>query len=249
MIKVENLYKSFDENKVLNGISIEIEEGMTIAIIGPSGSGKSTFLRCLNLLEKPDSGVLKIEDTAYDLTTLTKSEVAEVRKKSAMVFQNYNLFYNKSVLENITLALKIVKKINKQEANQIAIKLLEKVGLLEKKDTYPSTLSGGQKQRVAIARALALKPTILLYDEPTSSLDPELVEEVLNVIKEVANECVTSLIVTHEMQFAKDVADYIIFIEDGEIVEQGTPDNLFYHPKKERTKQFLKKFIRPEVKK
>lgn len=243
MIKVENLRKSFNDNNVLNGLSIEIKEGTTIAIIGPSGSGKSTFLRCLNLLEKPNSGVLEIDDTSYDLALLDKSKIAEVRKKSAMVFQNYNLFSNKTVLENITLALKVVKKIDKHEANQTAVKLLEKVGLLEKKDAYPATLSGGQKQRVAIARALALKPEILLYDEPTSSLDPELVGEVLNVIKEVANEHVTSLIVTHEMQFARDVADHVVFIEGGEIVEQGSPDVLFQNPKKERTKQFLKKFI------
>lgn len=243
MIKVENLHKSFNDNNVLNGISIQIKEGTTIAIIGPSGSGKSTFLRCLNLLEKPNSGVLEIDDTSYDLALLDKAKIAEVRKKSAMVFQNYNLFSNKTVLENVTLALKVVKKIDKNEANQTAVKLLEKVGLLEKKDAYPATLSGGQKQRVAIARALALKPEILLYDEPTSSLDPELVGEVLNVIKEVANEHVTSLIVTHEMQFARDVADHVVFIEDGEIVEQGSPDVLFQNPKKERTKQFLKKFI------
>lgn len=243
MIKVENLRKSFNDNNVLNGLSIEIKEGTTIAIIGPSGSGKSTFLRCLNLLEKPNSGVLEIDDTSYDLALLDKSKIAEVRKKSAMVFQNYNLFSNKTVLENITLALKVVKKIDKHEANQTAVKLLEKVGLLEKKDAYPATLSGGQKQRVAIARALALKPEILLYDEPTSSLDPELVGEVLNVIKEVANEHVTSLIVTHEMQFARDVADHVVFIEGGEIVEQGSPDVLFQNPEKERTKQFLKKFI------
>ncbi|MDQ0361784.1 amino acid ABC transporter ATP-binding protein [Breznakia pachnodae] len=243
MIKVENLHKSFNENNVLNGLSMQIKEGTTIAIIGPSGSGKSTFLRCLNLLEKPNSGVLEIDDTSYDLALLDKAKIAEVRKKSAMVFQNYNLFSNKTVLENITLALKVVKKIDKHEANQTAVKLLEKVGLLEKKDAYPATLSGGQKQRVAIARALALKPEILLYDEPTSSLDPELVGEVLNVIKEVANEHVTSLIVTHEMQFARDVADHVVFIEDGEIVEQGSPDVLFQNPEKERTKQFLKKFI------
>lgn len=243
MIKVENLRKSFNDNNVLNGLSIEIKEGTTIAIIGPSGSGKSTFLRCLNLLEKPNSGVLEIDDTSYDLAQLDKAKIAEVRKKSAMVFQNYNLFSNKTVLENITLALKVVKKIDKHEANQTAVKLLEKVGLLEKKDAYPATLSGGQKQRVAIARALALKPEILLYDEPTSSLDPELIGEVLNVIKEVANEHVTSLIVTHEMQFARDVADHVVFIEDGEIVEQESPDVLFQNPKKERTKQFLKKFI------
>lgn len=243
MIKVENLRKSFNDNNVLNGLSIEIKEGTTIAIIGPSGSGKSTFLRCLNLLEKPNSGVLEIDNTSYDLALLDKAKIAEVRKKSAMVFQNYNLFSNKTVLENITLALKVVKKIDKHEANQAAVKLLEKVGLLEKKDAYPATLSGGQKQRVAIARALALKPEILLYDEPTSSLDPELVGEVLNVIKEVANEHVTSLIVTHEMQFARDVADHVVFIEGGEIVEQGSPDVLFQNPEKERTKQFLKKFI------
>ena len=243
MIKVKNLYKSFGDNHVLNGISLTVEKGKTIAIIGPSGSGKSTLLRCLNILEKADSGSLQINDTVYDLASLTKNEVLEIRKTSAMVFQNFYLFDNKNVLENITMALRVVKKINKQEANKTALKLLKKVGLLEKQKALPSTLSGGQKQRVAIARALALKPEVLLYDEPTSSLDPELVQDVLSLIKEVALEKVTSIIVTHEIQFAKDVADHIIFMEQGEIVEEGSPEMIFNHPQKERTKQFLNKFI------
>lgn len=243
MIKVEKLSKSFKENNVLNNISMQIKEGSTIAIIGPSGSGKSTLLRCLNRLETPESGSLSIDGETFSLTTLDKTKIAEIRKKSAMVFQHYNLFANKSVLDNITLALKVVKKANKAEANQMALELLDKVGLSDKKDAYPATLSGGQQRRVAIARALALRPKLMLYDEPTSSLDPELVNEVLSLIKSIANEDITSIIVTHEIQFAKDVADYVIFIEDGEIVEEGTPNILFSQPKKDRTKQFLNKFI------
>lgn len=243
MIKIEKLSKSFKENKVLSNISMQMKEGSTIAIIGPSGSGKSTLLRCLNRLETPESGSLSIDGETFSLTTLDKTKIAEIRKKSAMVFQHYNLFANKSVLDNITLALKVVKKANKAEANQMALELLDKVGLSDKKDAYPATLSGGQQQRVAIARALALRPKLMLYDEPTSSLDPELVNEVLSLIKSIANEDITSIIVTHEIQFAKDVADYVIFIEDGEIVEEGTPNILFSQPKKDRTKQFLNKFI------
>lgn len=243
MIKIEKLSKSFKENKVLSNISMQMKEGSTIAIIGPSGSGKSTLLRCLNRLETPESGSLSIDGETFSLTTLDKAKIAEVRKKSAMVFQHYNLFANKSVLDNITLALKVVKKANKAEANQMALELLDKVGLSDKKDAYPTTLSGGQQQRVAIARALALRPKLMLYDEPTSSLDPELVNEVLSLIKSIANEDITSIIVTHEIQFAKDVADYVFFIEDGEIVEEGTPNILFSQPKKDRTKQFLNKFI------
>lgn len=243
MIKVEALHKRFHTNKVLQGINMEIKEGDTVAIIGPSGSGKSTLLRCLNGIEKPDKGVLQIEDTAYNLAALDKHDLAEVRRKSAMVFQNHNLFANKTVIENVTLALRIVKKMSKDEANQIAMKWLDRVGLLAKKDVYPLTLSGGERQRVSIARALSLKPKILLYDEPTSSLDPELVDEVLSVIKDVAKERVTSLIVTHEMRFARDVADYVVFIEDGVIVEQGIPEAIFQYPTKERTKQFLKSFF------
>ncbi len=243
MIKVENVRKSFGDNHVLNNISMHIKEGSTIAIIGPSGSGKSTFLRCLNRLEKPDSGTLFIDDEVFDLATLSKAKISDVRKKSAMVFQHYNLFANKTVIENITLALKIVKKMNKASANEIALELLDKVGLLDKKDAYPSTLSGGQKQRVAIARALALRPKLMLYDEPTSSLDPELVNEVLSLIKTIASENITSLIVTHEIQFARDVADHVVFIDGGEIIEEGSPSILFSQPKKERTKQFLNKYI------
>lgn len=243
MIEVVQLYKAFQENEVLKGISLRIKEGSTVAIIGPSGSGKSTFLRCLNLLEHPDRGTLRLGEYTYTAPDIKKETIRNIRKQSAMVFQNYNLFYNKTVLENITLALKVVKKWDRQAAEEKAEELLAKVGLLEKRKAYPVQLSGGQKQRVAIARALALNPRIMLYDEPTSSLDPELVAEVLQVMKEVAKERVTSLIVTHEMQFARDVADWVVFMDAGEIVEQGKPEIIFQQPKETRTKQFLKKYM------
>lgn len=243
MITVKNLKKSFGNLEVLKDINLHVDKGEVISILGPSGSGKSTFLRCLNYLEIPTSGVLTIGDTTINAKTANKTEINSLRKESAMVFQNYNLFNNKTVLENVTEALIVVKKLSKAEAINIAINSLKKVGMEEKKDVYPKTLSGGQKQRVSIARAIALNPKVILFDEPTSALDPELVSEVLSVIKDLAKEHRTMLIVTHEMSFARDVSDRVIFMDNGYIVEEGTPKEIFSNPKQDRTKQFLNKFI------
>ncbi|ENZ02150.1 hypothetical protein HMPREF1092_01385 [Clostridium thermobutyricum] len=243
MITVKNLKKSFGNLEVLKDINLHVDKGEVISILGPSGSGKSTFLRCLNYLEIPTSGVLTIGDTTINAKTANKTEINSLRKESAMVFQNYNLFNNKTVLENVTEALIVVKKLSKAEAINIAIDSLKKVGMEEKKDVYPKTLSGGQKQRVSIARAIALNPKVILFDEPTSALDPELVSEVLSVIKDLAREHRTMLIVTHEMSFARDVSDRVIFMDNGYIVEEGTPKEIFLNPKQDRTKQFLNKFI------
>lgn len=243
MITVKNLKKNFGNLEVLKDINLHVDKGEVISILGPSGSGKSTFLRCLNYLEIPTSGVLTIGDTTINAKTANKTEINSLRKESAMVFQNYNLFNNKTVLENVTEALIVVKKLSKAEAINIAIDSLKKVGMEEKKDVYPKTLSGGQKQRVSIARAIALNPKVILFDEPTSALDPELVSEVLSVIKDLAREHRTMLIVTHEMSFARDVSDRVIFMDNGYIVEEGTPKEIFSNPKQDRTKQFLNKFI------
>ena len=239
MIKVENLYKSYGSLQVLEGISTEVQEGETLAIIGPSGSGKSTFLRCLNLLEVPDKGIVTIGEHTYDSEHLDKKKTLEIQRATAMVFQNYALFSNMTALKNITTPLIKVKKIPADEAEKTARRLLEKVGLSERSDFYPSQLSGGQQQRVGIARALALNPDVILFDEPTSALDPELVQGVLDVIKEVAQENITTIVVTHEMSFARDVADRVIFMDGGVIVEEGDPKEVIENPKEERTKQFL----------
>jgi ABC-type polar amino acid transport system ATPase subunit len=244
MIKVQNLQKSFDDLQVLKGIDLEVEKGETIAIIGPSGSGKSTFLRCLNLLETPDAGQVQIGEHAYDAKHLTKKKTLEIQRSTAMVFQNYSLFANKNVLENITLPLIKVKKVPAEQAHKTAIELLEKVGLSDKADAMPIQLSGGQQQRVGIARALALNPDVILYDEPTSALDPELVQGVLDVIKQVAQEKMTSIIVTHEMSFARDVADRVIFMDQGYVVEQGPAYEVITNPQQERTRQFLQGFLK-----
>ena len=240
MLKISNLNKSFGELKVLKDISFEVSKGEVVAIIGPSGTGKSTLLRCINYLEKPDSGIVEIEGTKYDFLNMNKKDIYDLRKHSCMVFQQYNLFKNKTVIENLTEALHFVQKREKLEAQEIAEKLLKKVGMFEKKDEYPSRLSGGQQQRVGIARALAVNPDIILFDEPTSSLDPELVDEVLNTIKALAETNITMIIVPHAIEFAKNVADRIIFMDEGNIVEEGKPSDIFTNPKNERTKQFLK---------
>ncbi|WP_275373128.1 amino acid ABC transporter ATP-binding protein [Clostridium tertium] len=240
MIKINNLKKKFGNDEILKGINLELKKGEVVVMIGPSGSGKSTFLRCLNYLEVPTSGQIQIEDLKVEVDKVSKKDIHNLRSKSAMVFQNYNLFNNKTVIENVTEALIVVKKIDKKEANDIASKALKKVGLLEKKDVYPKTLSGGQKQRVSIARAIAINPEVILFDEPTSALDPELVSEVLAVIKDLAKEHMTMIIVTHEMRFAKDVGDRIVFMENGVIVEEGTPEDIFTKPKKDRTREFLR---------
>ena len=240
MINVKGLKKKFNELTVLNGIDIVVERGQVLAIIGPSGSGKSTFLRCLNFLEQPDAGLIEIGEAALNAENHTNKEVQQLRQQTAMVFQNYNLFRNKTVLQNVTESLIITKKMPKVQAEAIALDLLTKVGLKEKAGNYPATLSGGQQQRVSIARALAVNPHAILFDEPTSSLDPELVAEVLQVIKSIADQQTTMIIVTHEMDFAREVADHVIFMADGNIVEQGPPESLFGNPQQARTKQFLK---------
>lgn len=243
MINIKALKKNFGENEILKDININVKKGEVLAIIGPSGSGKSTFLRCLNYLETPDNGVIKIGEVEVDALKANKKDIHNLRKQSAMVFQNYNLFNNKTVIENVTEALIVVKGMNKKNAEEIAMKQLEKVGLKEKRDVYPKTLSGGQKQRVSIARAMAINPEVILFDEPTSALDPELVSEVLAVIKKLAKENRTMIIVTHEMKFAKDVADRVVFMEGGVVIESGKPEEIFINPKEKRTKEFLGNFI------
>ncbi|WP_195515182.1 amino acid ABC transporter ATP-binding protein [Paraclostridium bifermentans] len=240
MIRVSNLHKSFGKNDVLKGIDEHIEKGEVVVVIGPSGSGKSTFLRCLNLLEEPTSGKIIFEDN--DITD-KKVDINKIREKMGMVFQQFNLFPHKTVLENLTIAPIKVKGLSKAEAEKKARELLERVGLSNKAKAYPSSLSGGQKQRIAIARALAMEPDVMLFDEPTSALDPEMVGEVLNVMKDLAKEGMTMVVVTHEMGFAREVGDRILFMDNGNIVEQGTPDEIFSNPKNPRTIDFLSKVL------
>lgn len=239
MIEIQSLSKSFNDHQVLNQIDLKIEKGKVVVIIGPSGTGKSTLLRCINYLEQPEQGKIKLEGLEVDFTKITKQEIQLLRSRTSMVFQNSNLYRNKTALENITTPLTLVKKMNPAEAEKIGLQLLERVGMLDKKDAYPETLSGGEKQRVGIARALGVNPDIILFDEPTSALDPELVKEVLDVIKDLARQHTTMLIVTHEMKFARTVADEIVFMEGGGIVEQAPADEFFSNPKMERTKQFI----------
>lgn len=236
MIEVKNLEKSFGKNHVLRGINETINEGEVVCIIGPSGSGKSTFLRCLNLLEEPTSGEVILDGEKINAPD---RDIDKIREKLGMVFQNFNLFPHMSVLDNITLAPIKVKGQERSEAEAEARRLLDVVGLLDKAEAYPSSLSGGQKQRVAIARALAMKPEIMLFDEPTSALDPEMVGEVLAVMKQLAEDGMTMVIVTHEMGFAREVADRVLFINEGVILEQGTPEEIFGNPQNERTQTFL----------
>ncbi|NLL31042.1 MAG: amino acid ABC transporter ATP-binding protein [Clostridiales bacterium] len=240
MIHVNNLHKYFGENEVLKGINENIKQGEVVVVIGPSGSGKSTFLRCLNLLEVPTKGEIVFKGQNI---TDKKTDINKVREKMGMVFQQFNLFPHKTVLENITIAPITVKGLSKEKAEEKARELLKKVGLLDKENAYPASLSGGQKQRIAIARALAMEPEVLLFDEPTSALDPEMVGEVLNVMKDLAKEGMTMVVVTHEMGFAKEVGDRIIFMDGGNIVEQGTPQELFGNPKNKRTIDFLSKVL------
>lgn len=238
MIQIKNLNKYFNKLHVIKNISCTINKGEVISIIGPSGSGKSTFLRCMNLLEVPTSG-----EIIFEGTNIQNSNINKIRESMGMVFQHFNLFPHMTVLENITLAPIKVKNMSKESANKIALDLLDKVGLLDKKDAYPSKLSGGQKQRIAIARSLANKPHVLLFDEPTSALDPEMVKEVLNVIKELAQEHMTMIIVTHEMNFAKEVSNRIIFMDKGEIIEENTPYEFFNNTKTKRAQEFLSKVL------
>lgn len=243
MLKTNDLHKYFGKLEVLKGITTEIHQGEVVAIIGASGSGKSTFLRCLNLLEEPTKGEVIFKNQNLTTKDDKKFNINKVREHIGMVFQHFNLFPNMTVLENITLAPMNVKGMSKSEAEAKGIELLRKVGLEDKKNVYPSTLSGGQKQRVAIARALAMEPDVMLFDEPTSALDPEMVKEVLMVIKDLAQSGMTTVIVTHEMGFAKEVATRVIFIDEGVILEEGTPDEVFNHPKEARTKAFLDKVM------
>lgn len=240
MITIKKLCKSFDSVEVLKDINLKIDKGQITVILGPSGSGKSTLLRCMNLLEVPTSGEVIFE--GYNLVD-KKTNIDSVRQKIGMVFQNFNLFPHKTIVENITLAPVKLKKMNKEEANKKAKYLLERVGLLDKKDSYPSQLSGGQKQRVAIARALALQPDMMLFDEPTSALDPEMVKEVLDVIKELAKDGMTMVIVTHEMGFAKEIADRVIFMDEGVILEDGSPEDVFINPSNKRAIEFFDKIL------
>ena len=240
MISVRDLHKSFGDNEVLKGIDQEIAQGEVVVVIGPSGSGKSTFIRCLNLLEQPTSGEIYIDDIKINDP---KADINALRQKMGMVFQHFNLFPHKTVIENITLAPVLLKKRTKDDAKKYAIELLAKVGLDEKADAYPSELSGGQKQRVAIARALAMDPEIMLFDEPTSALDPEMVGDVLEIMKELANEGMTMVVVTHEMGFAREVGTRVLFMDEGLIAEEGTPDQIFTNPQNERTQSFLSKVL------
>lgn len=244
MLSLKNLTKSFGENTILRDISLDLDNGETTVILGPSGSGKSTLLRCLNLLETPESGVLTIEGDSVDFAAgLSDEQVRTIRKHSAMVFQNFNLFPHYTAEQNVALAPVLNGKMGKDAAAQLARDLLEKVGLGHKADSYPDNLSGGQQQRVAIARALAMKPKVMLFDEPTSALDPEMVNEVLDTMVSLAREGMTMIVVTHEMGFARKAADRIVFLADGEIVEEATPDQFFTNPQSDRAKDFLGKIL------
>lgn len=243
MIEVKNIKKSFGSNQVLKGIDIILNKGDVVVILGPSGSGKTTILRCINFLERADEGELTIGDMHVDLRHATSKEIHKIRKRTGFVFQNYALFNNKTALQNVMLGLTVARKIPKADAERIAKAALDKVGLADRYDYYPSQLSGGQQQRVGIARAVSLNPDVILFDEPTSALDPELIGEVLNAMKQLAREGVTMIVVTHEMSFARDVASNVIFMDDGSIVEQGLPQDIFDNPKEERTRQFLRRIL------
>ena len=243
MIKVTDLHKSFGELAVLKGIDFQADTGEVIVIIGPSGMGKSTFLRCINYIERPEKGIIVIDNVKVDAEKCTEKEIKQLRLKTSMVFQNYNIFKNKTVIENVMLPMTSVQKIEKEIAKEKALQYLDQVGLLDKINEYPSRLSGGQQQRVGIARAMAVNPQLILLDEPTSSLDPELVLGILDILRNLANEHKrTMIIVTHEMSFAKEIADRIIFMDDGRIIEEGTPEDIFSNPQNERTKRFLERF-------
>ena len=244
VLEVEGLRKSFGENVILKGIDLKVDKGDVVVILGPSGSGKTTFLRCLNFLEKADDGRMKLGDLDIDFKNVTKKEIAKVRKHTAMVFQNYALFRNKTVLENVMLSLMVTRHMSKEQAKQVAEKALDDVNMLQRSNYYPSQISGGQQQRAGIARAVALNPDVVLFDEPTSALDPELIDEVLTTMKNLARRGVTMVVVTHEMSFARDVANHVIFMSDGVITEEGTPEDIFEHPKQERTIQFLSRIRR-----
>lgn len=239
MLKITDIHKKFGGLEVLKGVDIEVQKGEVVAILGPSGSGKTTLLRCMNFLEKADAGELTFDGEQFSLPHISRKNVAHLRKKTAFVFQNYNLFRNKTALQNVTEGLIVARKMPKKEAEEIGRRALDKVGMSERYDYYPNQLSGGQQQRVAIARALATDPEIIYFDEPTSALDPELTGEVLAVMRQLAEDGMTMLVVTHEMNFARNVSSRVIFMENGEIVEQGTAKQMFEEPKMARTREFL----------
>ena len=241
MLQILDIKKSFGDLHVLRGVDLDVEQGDVVAIIGPSGSGKTTLLRCINFLEKADSGTLIFDNEKFEFDKITKKEIARLRRKTAFVFQNYNLFLNKTALQNVTEGLIVARKMHKAEAVEIGKKALDKVGLSDRYDYYPSQLSGGQQQRVSIARALCMNPKILFFDEPTSALDPELTSEILKVIKDLAAEHITMVIVTHEMTFARDISDHIIFMDKGLIAVEGSPKEVF-ESEHARMKEFLGKF-------
>lgn len=243
MVELKNIHKSFDKNHVLKGINLKVNKGDITAVIGSSGSGKTTLLRCINFLERPDEGEVTIGGFSVNCNHISNRDILTLRRKTAMVFQQYNLFKNKTVLENVMEGLIIAQKFPKEKAREKSLSILEKVGLSDKINAYPFQISGGQQQRVGIARALALNPDVILFDEPTSALDPELVGEVLSTIKMVVKEGITMIIVTHEMSFAGEVANHVIFLDEGAIVEEGRPDEIFVRPKEERTRQFLKRIV------
>lgn len=246
VLKAEHIRKSFGNVEVLKDINLSVEKGSVVSILGPSGTGKTTFLRCLNYLEKPDAGKLTISDVSVDFSHISKKDVQRLRRKSTMVFQQFNLFRNKTVLENVTEGLIYGYGKPKKEAVEIAMKELERVHMADYAKMYPSELSGGMQQRVGIARALAPRPDVILFDEPTSALDPELVGEVLDTIASVATLGITMIIVTHEMHFAQKVSSKVVFMSHGEVVEEGSPDEIFVHPKEEKTRQFLQRMLKRE---
>jgi len=243
IMSIKGVRKHFGANEVLKDVHMDIAKGDVIVILGPSGSGKTTFLRCLNFLEQADEGQMELDGDIFSLRRASKKEIAVVRRKTAFVFQGYNLFSNKTALENVMLGLVVGRGIKEQEAEARAKQALEKVGMLDRADYYPSQLSGGQQQRVGIARAVAVRPDVILFDEPTSALDPELVGEVLQVMRNLAKDGTTMIVVTHEMKFARDVASHVIFMADGLIVEEGTAEDIFTHPQQERTRRFLRRIL------
>ena len=240
VLEIKDIHKSVGSLNVLNGVNLSVYKGDVIAILGPSGSGKTTLLRCINFLETADQGTMEFDEKEYDLASMHKNDIRDIRKKTGFVFQNYNLFANKTALQNVMLGLTSARKMDKKQAEKIGLEMLRKVGMEDRASHYPSQLSGGQQQRVAIARALATNPEIIYFDEPTSALDPELIGEVLNVMRELANEGMTMIVVTHEMSFAKEVSNHVIFMEGGKIIEQGTSKEFFENPKQERTREFLR---------
>ncbi len=243
MLEAKNVHKRFEGLEVLKGIDLQVEKGDVVAILGPSGSGKTTFLRCLNFLEKADQGELIFDGERFDLHTASRKDIARLRKKTAFVFQNYNLFLNKTVLQNVTLGLTVAGKMKKAQANEIAVRALERVGMANKLESFPSQLSGGQQQRVAIARGLVSNPEIIYFDEPTSALDPELIGEVLSVMRQLAEDGMTMLVVTHEMDFARNVSNKVMFMADGSVVESGPSKAFFESPKEARSRDFIRTIL------